>query len=210
MLADKPIQEQFGDTIIAAVRDFARADIFNVPQIESNFFSHVTDNQLRKTLAETLYGARWIYKLGLALLVQDEEQMAHVRCQVIDYGSVCEGLLHDCLLHALHRSLMNGQKYNFSDTVNLRHAINWNTGIDANLGKQSFHWQIEVAAEEKIVDTTLAAQLHVLRKDRNTVHLRARTYQAFLSKSRDAYQTFLDTVDQTRSWKHQHCDWAPR
>jgi hypothetical protein len=127
-MADKPIQELSGTTIIDAVRDFARADIFDVPQIERQFFSHVADAALRRTLVETLWGARWIYKLGLALLVQDEEQMAHVRCQVIDYRSVCEGLLHD------------------------------------------------------------------LRKERNSVHLRTRTYQAFIGTSRDAYQTLLDTV----------------
>src|ERR1700688_1031186 len=129
-MADKPIQEQFGDTIINAVREFARADIFNIPKIESNFFSHVSDAALRKTLAETLYGARWIYKLGLALLVQDEEQMAHVRCQVIDYGSVCEGLLHDAIGHVLRNKLTRGKRYQYSDTANLRYPINWTAGID--------------------------------------------------------------------------------
>lgn len=203
-MADKPIQETFGDAIIDAVRNFARADIYNIPQIEQRFFSHVSERKLRRTLAETLYGARWIYKLGLALLVQNEEQMAHVRCQVIDYGSVCEGLLHDSIRHAAHRNIMTGQKHKYSDTLNLRYQIDWQAGIDTALAKKGFHWQIEVAAEESIIGAALADRLHVLRKDRNTVHLKDRTYQAFLGTSRDAYQTFLDTVDQTRTWKRQH------
>jgi hypothetical protein len=203
-MGDKPIQEQFGDAIIDAVRNFARADIYNIPQIEQNFFSHVTDDRLRRTLAETLYGARWIYKLGLALLVQDEEQLAHVRCQVIDYGSVCEGLLHDAIRQALRAGVMKGQKHLFSDTTNLRYPIDWKTDVDSTLDRQSFYWQIEIAADENIVDANLATRLHTLRKDRNTVHLRARTYQAFINVSREAYQTFLDAVDQTRTWRRRH------
>ena len=50
-----------------------------VPEMKEKYFSHVSDGGMQTALAETLYGARWIYKLGLALLVQDEEQMAHVR-----------------------------------------------------------------------------------------------------------------------------------
>src|SRR5438552_1659643 len=37
-----------------------------------------------------MYGARWLYKLGLGLLVDGDESIAHVRTQVIDYGSICE------------------------------------------------------------------------------------------------------------------------
>ena len=96
-MANKPIQEQFGQEIILAMRNFAKADLNDVGAIEANQLSHVGDASLRRTLAETLYGTRWIYKLGLALLVRDEEQLAHVRCQVIDYGSICEGILSDMI-----------------------------------------------------------------------------------------------------------------
>ena len=78
-MVDKVIQEQFGESIIAAIREFARCDLDTVPEMKEKYFSHVSDGGMQTALAETLYGARWIYKLGLALLVQDEEQMAHVR-----------------------------------------------------------------------------------------------------------------------------------
>jgi hypothetical protein len=87
----KIIQENFGEAIIAAVIDFAKRDLSTVDQLTANEFAHVSDQGLRTTLAETFYGARWIYKLGLALLVRDVEQMAHVRTQVMDFGAVCEG-----------------------------------------------------------------------------------------------------------------------
>jgi hypothetical protein len=172
--------------------------------MEQRFFQQVADDKLRRTLAETLYGARWIYKLGLALLVQGNEQMAHVRCQVIDYGSCCEGLLYDAIRHALHKRITVGKKHQFEDTKNLKRPIMWVRGIDATAAKQSFHWHIEVAQEETIVDAALAQRLHTLRKARNTVHVKARTYQAFLGVSREAYQTLLYTTDQTRTWRHRH------
>ena len=203
-MADKPIQEQFGETIIAAVRAFARADMEDVPAIEQNYLSHMNDLGLRRALAETFFGARWIYKLGLALLVKDLEQMAHVRSQIIDYGPVCEGLLYDMIHHALTKNIMKGQKYRFVDTAHMTNSIRWSTGIDNNLAKQSFHWQINVAEDEGIVARPLPDRLHGLRKERNSVHLRLRTQKTYLGASMNAYQVLLDTVEQTRTWKHTH------
>ena len=65
----KVVQEHFGEAIIEAVRNFALSDLDDVQRLEATTFSHVGDAQLRQVLAETLYGARWVYKLGLALLV---------------------------------------------------------------------------------------------------------------------------------------------
>ncbi|WP_089843770.1 hypothetical protein [Granulicella pectinivorans] len=75
----KPVQEQFGQAIIDAVVKFAASDIETPVQIQTQHLAHVGNANLRQRLSEVLYGARWIYKLGLALLVKNEEQMAHVR-----------------------------------------------------------------------------------------------------------------------------------
>jgi len=201
MMADKPIQEQFGETIIGAVREFAAADVETVPELEANLFDHIDDPDYRRVLAETLYGGRWIYKLGLALLVRDEEQLAHVRAQVIDYASVCEGTLHSMVEHALNRGIMRGQKHLYSDISNNRFRINWNRGVSAGLSKRNFFWYIGVSEDERIIDANLARRLHRLRLERNTVHLKTRTYKAFLGTSRGAFQVLLDTVNQTKAWK---------
>lgn len=203
-MTKRPIQEQFGDTIIEAIRQFARADMEPVAVLEVKLFGHIGDLFRRRVLAETLYGARWIYKLGLALLVRDEEQMAHVRAQVLDYGSICENLLLDMILRALKKGIMTGTKYKFSDTRRLRNPINWTTGVEYNLGRQTYYWHIAVAADETIIDQPLAAKLHALRKERNTVHLMSRTYKAFLGTSMKSYQTLMDTVNQTRIWSRAH------
>lgn len=91
-MSNKVIQEQFGQAIIDAMASFAKKDIKDVAALEADEFSHVSDPAMRTALAETLYGTRWLYKLGLALLANNQEQFAHVRAQIIDYASVSEAL----------------------------------------------------------------------------------------------------------------------
>ncbi len=191
--------------MLAAVHGFCEADLESLHELEVQHFSHVDEPKLRRVLAETLYGARWIYKLGLALLVRDEKQLAHVRMQVLDYGSVCEGLLSSMIHHAAVKGHLKKNKYKFNDTARLREPIDWSEP-DKNkvLGKRSFHWIIEVAEEEGIIKPDLAIKLHDLRKERNTVHLRARTYQAFLGTSKRIYAVLRDTVEQTKVWRARH------
>ena len=196
------IQEHFGEAIIEAMASFAKRDLRSVNSLTLTEFSHVTDPKLRQALAETLYGARWIYKLGLALLVKNEEQMAHVRAQVLDFGSVCEGLLSDSIFHGLDRAILIGQKYRYADTANSRRPINWTVQNKlSQMMKQSFHWHIEIAEEEGIVSAPLAARLHAMRRERNTIHLRARTHQAFLGTSKSLFGIVTDTIAATKAWR---------
>ncbi len=200
----KIIQETFGEKIIAAVGDFARADLKTVTVLEADEFAHVSDARLRTTLAEAYYGTRWLYKLGLALLVKDAEQMAHVRAQVMDYGAVCEGLLSDALHHALVTTRMAGQKYLRYNFKNPKATINWRV-VDklAQLTRQSFFWHIEVAFEENIIDQNLHGRLDTMRIERNTVHMRARAanQRAFIGTSRYLFETTFETVRQTKAWR---------
>jgi hypothetical protein len=201
----KPIQEQYGDAMLTALHAFCEADLDPVDQLEASHFSHVDESGLRRALAETMYGARWIYKLGLALLVRDDKQLAHVRAQVIDYGSVCEGLLSSMIHHALQGGHTAGEKHKFSNTAKLTNPIKWSTGNKLpQLKNRSFHWLIEVAEDEKIVLPANAKRLHELRKNRNVVHVRARTYKAYLGTSKKFYRVLSDTLDQTKAWKSLH------
>ena len=201
----KVVQEQFGDAIIEAVAMFARSDLPTVDQLKKDDFSHVRDSGLRDALAETFYGARWIYKLGLALLVKDAEQLAHVRAQVMDYGSVCEGLLSDCISHALQKNQMCGQKYKYTYVTNSKKRIDWQVqDLLAKVTRQNFFWRIEVASEEGIIDQQLQNCLHSMRMERNTVHKTARTHRAFLGTSKTLFNTVLETIQQTKNWRARH------
>jgi hypothetical protein len=193
----KPIQEQFGQTIIDAFAGFARADLENVAALEARLFHHVSNAPLKRRLAETLYGARWIYKLGLALLVANEEQMAHVRSQILDYGAVCEGLLHDMIDHAL-RVGMTGTRYTYK---NPRLLTGPYPTTPTQITNQSFFWMIEVAKDEHIINHNLYLALDRLRLERNTVHVHARGYRAFLNTSRWAFGLVERVARQTQGWK---------
>jgi hypothetical protein len=198
----KVVQEKFGEAIITAIREFAKSDLRTVDQLKACEFCHIGDANLKDSLAETFYGARWIYKLGLALLVRNSEQMAHVRTQVMDYGAVCEGLLSDVILHALQTNRMTGKKYCYADPTKSRGKIKWQVQNKLEkLNKQSFFWHIEVAFEEKMIDDALYESLHKMRKERNTVHIRARTHKAFLGTSKFLFNTVLETIRQTKAWR---------
>lgn len=204
-MAGKTVQEAFGESIISAIREFAKEDMESVAELQTSYLSHVADHQLKKSLAETLYGARWIYKLGLALLVQDEEQMAHVRCQLIDYAAVCEGVLFDMILHAMKKRIMRGAKHKYDDPNRQLRPITWPVGRERSvLGKRSLWWLIEIAADETIVKASLQTRLHWLRNQRNTVHIGSRTHHAFLNTSKKAFDIMGDLFRETRSWKTAH------
>lgn len=47
-MPDKPIQEQFGEKIIATVREFARDDIQDVATLEFTYFNHLNDRHSAK------------------------------------------------------------------------------------------------------------------------------------------------------------------
>src|SRR2546425_6866959 len=124
-MPEKPIQELFGQKVIEAFADFARTDLDDPTVLEANSFNHVTDVQLRKELSQVFYGARWIYKLALALLTKDEERAAHVRAQIVDYASVAEGLLSHCVAHAIRRGHTVGTSYRWADPDRQQKPINW-------------------------------------------------------------------------------------
>ena len=195
------VTERIGKGVMDVFLEFSRKELKSVHQLELEEFCHITDGGFRKTLAETFYGARWIYKLGLVLLVKDVEQMAHVRSQVIDYGSVCEGLLSDSLWHAIEFGHVSGKCYK---TKNGGKIENWNVKDKLKkLNSKSFDWHIKVAMEEGVVDSDLAKKLDWLRNLRNTVHLRKRStaHRAFLTTSKKAFEIVIETIDQTKRWK---------
>ena len=207
-MSRKPIQEQFGEMVITAFAEFARSDIKTPPELEAEDFAHVTDFVLRRNLASVFYGSRWLYKLGLALLVHNEERAAHVRAQLVDYGSLVEGLLLDCVAHGIGIGHAKGDAYLWSDPDRKKHSINWNVkNIELQIGRQSFWWLIRVAWEFGVVPGKLRKDLDWLREQRNSVHLRGRSalgQKAFLNQSKRAFSVVVETLDVTKKWKAAH------
>ncbi|MFN7941594.1 MAG: hypothetical protein U0X73_08325 [Thermoanaerobaculia bacterium] len=207
-MSAKPIQEQFGEKVIEAFADFARSELKAPDQLEGDEFSHISDTGLRKDLAQVFYGARWLYKLGLALLTRDEERAAHVRAQLLDYGSLVEGLLAHCVAHAVRTKQTTGDAFKWRDPDKKQQPINWNVkDPEAQIGRQSFWWLIRVAWEFAVVPKKLREDLDWLREQRNTVHLRQRSalgQTAYLNHSKRAFELVIQTIAETKAWKATH------
>lgn len=207
-MADRPIQEQFGERVILAFAEFARSDLKLPAELEKDEFAHVADQTLRAELARVFYGARWLYKLGLALLTRDEERAAHVRAQLVDYGSLVEGLLSHCLAHAISTGREKGTSYQFSDPDKKQRPIRWNPkSPETAIGRQSFWWLIRISHDFGVISKSLFDQLDWLREKRNTVHLRQRSsigHTAYLNHSRKAFGLVIATILETKNWKQRH------
>lgn len=75
----------FGQDIIDAISNFAKNEIKTPDEISVTDFAYVRNQDLQKALSETLYRARELYKIGLALLTSNLEQSALIRTQAIDH-----------------------------------------------------------------------------------------------------------------------------
>ena len=148
-MSDKKIQEQFGERLIEAFTEFARHDLKTPAEYSADEFSHVTDAKLRNHLADVFYGARWIYKLGLALLAEKEERAAHVRSQIVDYAAVIEGMLSHCVAHGIRGGHMVGDDYNWGNPNTKTRQLTWKpASCEYLINRQTFWWLIKVSKDE--------------------------------------------------------------
>ncbi len=200
------VQEKFGQLIIDGFGEFAKTGIPDTNQMDTTWFDHVQEPTVRDALCDTLYGARWLYKIGLALQVKNKELYSHVRAQVIDYISVSETLLNEMIIHAKTKNKLTGNHWQFKDLyMNPKNKIKWYqvTNVRATIEKQSFAWLILVAEEEKIITTQLAKALQRMRLVRNTVHIteRAKNNSAYsLNSSSEAFKIMQQAINETKSW----------
>lgn len=203
--SSKPIQERFGQVIIDAVSEFAAIDLPVVASLEAGDFAHIGDPQMRRRLCEVFYGARWIYKLGLALLVKEEQQAAHVRAQITGYGAVCEGVLIDMVDFALKNGLMHGTRYKFEDAVKQTKPIRWRIGQHQTvLGYRPLKWLITVAEEERIISPRCSKELEWLRGRRNSVHIRWQYTSSYIGTSKRSFEAVHLLLSDTRRWRSAH------
>lgn len=207
MQAKTNIQEEFGRAVVDSIVKFARQDIPPIADLEAESFSHVKNQAVRGALARTMYGTRWLYKLGLALVVSGDESIAHVRVQVIDYGSICETLLKEMVGQGVKGQHLSGVVWKTSDLIGNGDMLPWATKFDRVLKRRKFEWLVAVAKEERMVSAELGARLDSLRKYRNTVHLTelASSRIGYVrSLAKDALETTLLTIRSTRKWAAVH------
>lgn len=205
----KTIQQNFGQAVIDTLTTFARNGIPIPNQLDTTWFDHIQEKSIRDALSETLYGARWIYKIGLALQVNNNELYAHVRSQVIDYISISETLLAEMIIHAINKNHLKGSQWEFSDIprpgkVSVR-KIAWSRFKSRRhaIARQSFKWYIVVSKEEGIIDSTLAGTLEKMRGHRNSVHITEKAMNSSvytLGNSAESFKVMQETINQTKKW----------
>lgn len=203
----KTVQVGLGEAVVRAIQEFASSDIESVQALESGLFRPVKDSKLRRKLAETLFGARWLYKLGLVTLATKERRAAHVRAQIIDYSAICEATLVDAITHGIVDSHLKGTAW---QTFRNK-PCSWPataSGVRRQIRKErNFYWLIEVGKDEKIFPADLADRLHWLRERRNSVHIAemaAVDEKVYLSTSRDAFQIMKTCVERVGTWLQVH------
>lgn len=200
-MADGPsfrqVQDSLGDRFIAAMREFIQADIPDVATLEKQKFAFVKDPDRRSAIATAFYEARWIYKAGLALLVQDQAQNAHVRCQAFLYGSVCEGSLRDLIEYGRSASLLKGTMATFRDPPRCAQPLPANAKPS-----WSFYHLIHIAKDEGVISELLAKRLQDLRKGRNSVHVStsSRPDTFYLGRGRSFFQATTDLMSAAEGW----------
>lgn len=199
----KTIQNEIGEKVIAAVREVASHEIHDVP-FWAGELAHMESNSLRQTVAETIYGARWLYKLGLVFLTRDDEQNAHSRAQISEYSAAIEAILTDMIVYAHDNNRLSGTQFQKNlkgdpvDWVVPRYRVPNKYELVSRL---TFAWMIKVAHEEGIISSPLERQLGWLRNKRNEIHLISRTRYAFTPTSKNAYNAVLNTIRETNAWK---------
>ena len=200
------VQERFGQIVIDGLTGFAQNGIPEVAQFDLTWFDHIQEASVREALCDTLYGARWIYKIGLALHVKDKELFAHVRAQVIDYISICETLLAEMVIHAHEKNKLTGNHWKFKDLyMNSKKTLRWHqfASSRAAVEKQTFAWSLVVCKEEGIISNALSTSLDSMRILRNTVHITERAKNAgtyTLNSSDTAFKVMQKTINETKSW----------
>lgn len=202
----KTVQCELGEAVVGAIVEFAIRDIDPADKLSGELFARVCDAQVRRQVAEILFGARWLYKLGLLTLATGERRAAHVRAQVVDYGAICEALILDGLAQGIVAFDLRGAW----KPAKRKGSVVWSTGRSAVLKtlreRFDFRSLIEIAKHEGILSDALAKRLHWLRKQRNRVHIAemaALAEKQYISTSRTAYGIVLECAKSVRSWIDQ-------
>lgn len=202
------INHETGKRIIDVLVTYARQDIPSPSELSqsSEWFQFVSDEKLRLTLAETLYGALWVYRVGKLFATDRDELQAHLRTQIINYGAICEAVLEFTILQGAKFNLLKGAGWRFRDEKQ-NNKLKWGSP-PANLPKEvSFAWCIRVAKEEGVIESGVEIELNRLRNTRNSIHLNKKATESLdyePKQSKEAFELMKAVVDQARKWLENH------
>ncbi|WP_429066522.1 hypothetical protein [Aeromonas bestiarum] len=192
-----------GNRLLDALTQHAREDIAASPaEMADTHFSFIQDESLKQRLAETLYGAKWVYSIGKLLATENQELQAHVRTQLINFGAICEAVFEYAILDAAKMKVLVGEQWKYSD-LNKKNKIRWGSP-PANLPRgTNFAWMVAVAFEESMIDADLEKRVTKLRELRNTIHLTHRDWSGDTNQpkqSKESHDTLEAVLKRVAQW----------
>ena len=192
-----------GNRLLDALTQHAREDIAASPaEIADTHFSFIQEESLKQRLAETLYGAKWVYSIGKLLATENQELQAHVRTQLINYGAICEAVFEYAILEAAKMKSLAGEHCKYSD-FNKKNKIRWGTP-PVNLPRgTNFAWMVAVASEEGMIKVDLERRVTKLRELRNTIHLTHRDWSGDTNQpkqSKESHDTLEAVLISVSEW----------
>lgn len=202
MSRDQDVKQAVGEHVIEALVMYVRLEIPMPSTLSKDWFFFVTDEKLRMTLSETLYGAMWVYRVGKVFATNREELQAHLRTQLINYGAICEAVLEYAVLQGAKQKALKGKKWGFRDEK-MTQKLKWGSP-PANLPKgTNFAWTIRIAIDEGVIQQDIETELTKLRELRNSIHLSKKAADSLdyePKQTKDAFDLMKLTVDQSKGW----------
>lgn len=193
---------KFGCAILETIKNFSKNDITDRETIDRTYFAHVSDEAEKDAMTRVLRGARWLYKIALALDISEEELAVHVRAQVIDYVSVCETVLGDMIRQKAQQNINLGVCSRWMCDCRISTTSSAEM-IAQRVSKVRLIKRIEIARSEGMIGSRTASALNRYREYRNTVHITKLAHDGTvfgLEKSFKAYQLMFVVLKQTQDW----------
>lgn len=201
-MAGKTINEEIGGLILSLLTTYAKEGIASPEKLSIEVFGFIKDEKLQNNLAETLYGATWVYSIGKLLAKDKHELQSHLRTQIINYGAVCEAVLEYVILEGAKAKVLQGERWQYQDEK-MKQKLKWGSP-PANLPKgTNFSWCIAVAKDESIFDEEISKLAHKLRDSRNSIHLNKKALENIEyepTQSKEAYQTLITVIEKSQLW----------
>ena len=146
--------------------------------------------------------------MGLIALVENQELQAHLRAKVMEYGTVCEGLLKDIISYGSTHGHLTGKQHEYEKKYNPKNLkaqkIDWTSNKWQTVEKQTFYWLLLVALDEKIISQTVYNSLDKIRLARNQVHPMNSGQKPTLKSCEKFYIAIEKTCELIKEWKKTH------
>jgi hypothetical protein len=212
------------EPVRAEVTEYAKQDLAGDIYQHVEFFSFVSDVELRQRIGQEFFAARYLYKLWEGLRIGEPwAEQSQVQLQVQQYASIYEALIHHLLFteaadepevrrlfeyRALVERPLPGyiiekvRKLDAADADDIVGAVLATKRTQES--KIRFDSKVAAAVQLGIVDEALGKEIVGFYSARNYIHIHAELRQGDLewqvSFARDAYRRLRPFKTQVSNW----------